>query len=470
MSSLIDTKVMPVLDPHFSPAALVRRAFQERARDTGRPLCVAFALEQNDGTVSRFSVDLLPNDDPLAAENFKMLEREVKLALWSRGGCRIYLDAPASLVMALRAHFRDSPTGRFDSETVGRRVYDQPIEVVATEELPPAHSSSASLGGHLDGCRIGFDLGGSDRKVAAVIDGRVVWSEEVEWDPYHQTNPQYHWDGIMDSLRSAAEHLPRVDAIGGSAAGVYVNNQVRFSSLFRGISPQDFEKRVKNIFLDLRHAWNDIPFDVINDGDVTAMLGSMSIHDGGGVLGIALGTSTAGGYVTGEGHVTPWLNEIAFVPIDYRAGAPRDEWSGDEGCCVQYLSQQAVGRLLGPAQIEVPPSMPLPARLKHLQALMLVGDRRAVDVYLTLGAYLGYALGQLATTYAFRHVLVLGRVTSGLGGEIMLDTAGEVLRLEFPELADQVDLRMPSEKEKRHGQAIAAASLPARENPEEAHR
>jgi predicted NBD/HSP70 family sugar kinase len=266
----------------------------------------------------------------------------------------------------------------------------------------------------------------------------------------------------MDSLRKAAAHLPHVDAIGGSAAGVYVDNTVRFSSLFRGVPPEIFSQRVKNIFLDLRRAWNGVPFDVVNDGDVTALLGSMSMHDGGSVLGIALGTSTAGGYVTGDGRVTPWLNEIAFSPVDYRPDAPRDEWSGDYGCCVQYLSQQAVGRLLEPAGIELPSSLPLPARLKELQALMAAGDPRARDVYLTLGTYLGYALGQFANVYDFRHVLVLGRVTSGPGGTLILDAAREALRADFPELEARIDLQMPGEKDKRHGQAIAAASLPAR--------
>jgi predicted NBD/HSP70 family sugar kinase len=266
----------------------------------------------------------------------------------------------------------------------------------------------------------------------------------------------------MDSLRKAATHLPRVDAIGGSAAGVYVDNRVRFSSLFRGIAGDVFERRVKDMFLDLKRAWNGVPFDVANDGDVTALLGSMSIHDGGGVLGIALGTSTAGGYVTGDARVTPWLNEIAFVPVDYRADAPRDEWSGDYGCCVQYLSQQAVGRLLGPARIELPATLSLPARLRHVQALMQAGDARAADIYETLGVYLGYAVAHLATVYDFHHVLVLGRVTSGAGGTVLLDTARSVLRADFPELSARIDLQMPDEKDKRHGQAIAAASLPAR--------
>ena len=226
--------------------------------------------------------------------------------------------------------------------------------------------------------------------------------------PYHQPDPQYHWDGIMDSLRRAAEHLPRVDAIGGSAAGVYVDNQVKFVVAVPRRPPELFEKRVRDIFRDLKRDWNGVPFDVVNDGDVTALLGSMSLR-GGGVLGIALGTSTAGGYVTAGGHITPWLNEIAFVPIDYRPDAPRDEWSGDIGCCVQYLSQQALARLLPAAQIDVAPATPLPARLRYLQALMQAGDPRAADVYQTLGVYLGYAIAHLASVYDFQSVLVLGR-------------------------------------------------------------
>jgi predicted NBD/HSP70 family sugar kinase len=459
--------VIPRLDPFFRPAALAWRAFQQRAHGSSRRVLARLALEQKDSAVSRFDFALVPEDEPDARYNFGMLERLVKLALWSRGGFRIHLDAPAPLVEQLRAHFRESPIGRFDSEIVGKRVYDHPIEVVATKCLPPEKSTSAELGGHLDGCRIGFDLGGSDRKAAAVIDGQVVWSEEIEWDPYHQPDPQYHWDGIMNSLQRAAAHLPHVDAIGGSAAGVYVGNQVRFASLFRGVPPDAFDRRVRNIFLDLQRTWN-VPFDVVNDGDVTALLGSMSMHQG-GVLGLALGTSTAGGYVTAEGRITPWLNEIAFIPVDYRSDAPRDEWSGDLGCCVQYLSQQSVGRLLGPARIDLAPSLPLPARLKEVQALMQKGDSRARDIYQTIGVYLGYALAHMATVYDFRHVLVLGRVTSGPGGAVMLDTARDVLRVDFQQLASRIDLRMPGEKEKRHGQAVAAASLPARDESRLVH-
>src|SRR5205823_6240612 len=128
-----------------------------------------------------------------------------------------------------------------------------------------------------------------------------------------------------------------------SAAGVYVNNRVKVASLFRGVPADIFNRRVKDIFLEVQKAWNDVPLEVVNDGEVTALAASMSLGKN-AVLGLALGTSTAAGYVTREGNITSWLNEHAFTPVDYNQDAPRDEWSGDYGVGVQYFSQQAVGR------------------------------------------------------------------------------------------------------------------------------
>jgi hypothetical protein len=58
-------------------------------------------------------------------------------------------------------------------------------------------------------------------------------------------------------------------------------------------------------------------------------------------------------------------------------------------------------------------------------------------------------------------VLVLGRVTSGAGGDVIVDGARAVLETEFPQLARRIQVHVPDEQDKRHGQAIAAASLPA---------
>ncbi|MEO6245623.1 MAG: ROK family protein, partial [Opitutaceae bacterium] len=334
------------------------------------------------------------------------------------------------------------------------------VEAVALEALPEARETSSAMGRNLDGCRIGFDLGGSDRKAAALIDGKVVFSEEITWDPYFQSDPAYHIEGVHDSLQRAAAHLPRVDAIGGSAAGVYVNNEVRAASLFRGVPAGLFETHVRRMFFTLQERWGGVPFEVVNDGEVTALAGSMEMADN-AVLGVAMGTSQAGGYVTPAGGITSWLNELAFAPVDYRAEAPRDEWSGDRGCGAQYFSQQGVGRLATRAGFGFPATMPLPEQLVAVQQALGDGNARAREIYESIGVCFGYAIAHYAEIYELKNILVLGRVTSGAGGEILLARTATVLRAEFPELAEEIRLRMPDEKNKRHGQATAAASLPA---------
>ena len=457
---LVTPRVTPALDPWFRPAVLANRAFQQRVDACGQGVPVRLALEQGRTGVSHFQTRILPANHPQASANFTFVERIVKFLLWSRGGFRIYFDGPAALADRLAAHYRETPTGKFDSDLVGARMFDHALEVVHTSDLPAERHSATALGRHLQGCRIGFDLGGSDRKAAAVIDGNVVFSEETVWDPYFQPNPQYHLDGIIDSLKKAAAHLPRVDAIGGSAAGVYVDNQVKVASLFRGVPPDLFATKVRNLFGEVKKAFGNVPFEVVNDGEVTALAGSMALNCD-RILGISLGTSTAGGYVNAEGNITSWLNELAFVPVDYNPDAPRDEWSGDYGCGVQYYSQQCVGRLLGPAGIEVDGQLPLPEKLKQVQNLMRQGDYRARKIYSTIGTYLGYGIAHFTDFYDLANVLILGRVTSGEGGSLIIDGARQVLKEEFPELANRIAFHIPDEKQKRHGQAVAAASLPA---------
>jgi predicted NBD/HSP70 family sugar kinase len=450
-------QVLPPLDHVFRPAASWNRAFADLVIASGSPVPIRFALEQSSGAIFCHEAAILPSLHPQAKLNFRFAERLLKFLLWSRGGHQIYFDGPLELGDALRAHFKNTATGRFDADFMST-VYERPFEVLLTTDLPVEKNAARQLGRHLDGCRIGFDLGGSDRKVAAVIDGEVVFSEETAWDPYYQEEPDYHCEGIADSLRKAAKHLPKVEAIGGSSAGVYVENQPRVASLFRGVPEELFDSRVKSIFLDFAKEWN-VPFEVINDGDVTALAGSMSLVEN-AVLGLAMGTSEATGYVNAEGKVTTWLNELAFAPIDYAENAPADEWSGDRGCGVQYFSQQAVGRLLAAAEIDLPNELSLPEKLVEVQALMASDDLRARKIYETIGVYLGYGVAHYADLYNMRNLLLLGRVTSGSGGQIILDQADNVLKTEFPELAERIAFHVPSEKDKRHGQAIAAASLP----------
>jgi len=456
----VTPKVVPPLDPGFAPLVLANRQFREAVKASGKGVPLVIAVERGDGTRSRYETAVFPTGTA-DADNLRYAERLVKTLLWARGGWKVYVGGPREIGEGIKTTYAPGGERAFDAVDVMSRIYEHEFTVVAcaADEVPTASESTMAVGGHLDGCRIGLDLGASDRKVAAVVDGQEVYSEEVVWDPRPQTDPQYHFDGIMTALKTAASHMPRVDAIGVSSAGVYVNNLVRIASLFRGIPLHLFESKIRDLFLDVQKAWDGIPLEVVNDGEVTALAGAMSLEDT-AVIGVAMGSSEAAGYVTPEGLITNWLNELAFVPIDANPNAPEDEWSGDLGCGVQYLSQQCVGRLIQPAGIEVDEKLGLPEKLKEVQKLMAAGDKRAVPIYQTVGVYLGYALAYYADFYQIKHALVLGRVTSGDGGNIIIRVAQDVLAKEFPELT-AMQVALPDEKSRRVGQAIAAASLPA---------
>lgn len=458
----VSPKVTPVLDPGFVPAVLWNRAYEAAVAADPGARAIGLALTQPDGITSVWRGRVFSAEHAQAKQTLVYLERILKFLLWQKGGNRVLVAGAPEVAAALARIY--SPTGAraFDHAFMGGKVYPGAfaVEAVGHDQLPEEKTASLPLGRHLDGCRIGFDLGGSDRKVAAVIDGKVVFSEETPWDPYFQSDPSYHLNGIQESLEMAAKHLPRVDAIGGSAAGVYVNNEVRVASLFRGVSPERFDREVRRIFFMLKERWGGIPFEVVNDGEVTGLAGSMALGEN-ALLGVSMGTSQAGGYVTPAGQITPWLNELAFAPIDYREQAPRDEWSGDLGCGVQFFSQQGVARLAPAAGFEFPKEMPFPERLVKVQEAMASGDPRAARLYETIGTCYGYALAHYADFYTIRNVLTLGRVTTGEGGAILLRAAEQVLRVEFPERHAQIRFCAVDERDKRHGQAIAAASLPS---------
>ncbi|MCL4795758.1 MAG: hypothetical protein KJZ84_14450 [Bryobacteraceae bacterium] len=452
---------IPPLDPDFLPASLFHREYRTRARSLGaKPLRIA--LERADGSISTHETIVLPLDKGLREATLLYVERIVKSLLWQRGGWKVTVGGPKGLGEHIRAVYSPAGARKFDFEFMGG-VYEHPFTVVEcrAEECPGTKETSVPLGRHLDGCRVGFDLGASDRKASAVKDGEVVFSEEVVWDPRPATDPQYHYDGIMDSIRRAAAHLPRLDAVGGSAAGVYINNRPRVASLYRGVPKTEFDARIAPMFERMREELG-VPFEVVNDGEVTALAGSMSLGEN-PVLGLAYGSSLAAGYVNHEGNITGWLNELAFVPVDYRANGPVDEWSGDAGCGVQFFSQQGSNRIASSAGMVFDAAMGLPERLVVLQEKMKAGDEVAAKVYESIGVCVGYALAHYDEFYEMRHVLVLGRVTTGRGGDIILEKAKEVLQGEFPGLAERILPALPDEKSRRVGQSIAAASLPALE-------
>ncbi len=451
-------KIQAKLDEGFMPMALVCRDMRENTLDGAD---IVIGAERNKGYTAVYKTRIHRDHTGHDEENCKFIDRIAKTLLWVSGGYRLIIAGSPVVGEYIKNTFCHGGARDFDVRFM-ERVYERDFEVVLTDidNAPREVSSASPIGRHLDGCRIGFDAGGSDRKVSAVINGETVYSEEVVWFPKTNSDPEYHYQGILDAMKTAASHMPKVDAIGVSSAGVYVDNKIMVASLFLKVSDEDFERRVKNMYIDVaREIGENIPIEVANDGDVTALAGAMSLNDN-GILGIAMGTSEAAGYVDMDGNITGWLNELAFAPVDFNKDSMVDEWSGDYGCGVKYFSQDAVIKLAPYAGIELDEELSPAEKLKVVQNLMAEGDERAKGIYETIGVYFGYTIAYYCEFYDIRQVLIMGRVTSGEGGVILLEKAKEVLSAEFPEISEKVTLNIPDEKARRVGQSVAAASLP----------
>jgi predicted NBD/HSP70 family sugar kinase len=453
---ICEPKFIPPVEGEFLPASIWIREYLKIAKNSKRvPLKIG--ILRTDGSLSVYETEIVDASE-FEEINLFFVERIVKFLLWQRGGYKILLAGSKKIGESLKKIYSPKGERAFDINLMSK-VYERnfEVEILEMDDFPEPKEISFPVDKDFKGYRIGFDLGASDRKVSAVSNGKPVYTEEVPWEPQRRNDPSYHFHQIMAGLHSAASHLPRVDAIGGSSAGIYINNRVMVSSLFRSVPEEIFERRVKDIFLEIQRIWG-VPLKVMNDGEVTALAGSFIINSG-KVLGIAMGSSQAGGYVNGNGNLTNWLNELAFAPVDFNPNAPVDEWSGDKGCGVSYFSQQAVFRLAKFLSIDMEDESPV-ERLKKIQTLLEKRDERARKIFDSIGIYLGYGIGLYSNFYDFSHILVLGRVTSGKAGSLIVEKAREVLETEFPEVYKKIEIHLPEETERRLGQSIVAASLP----------
>ena len=445
----------PKLDPTFIPFGVWRQAYLQNAKQP-----ISIAVERDQGRISVHHT-FIHGTPEMAEADYRYVERYVKFLLWSIGGFKVYICGCSDLAKKLQAAYTADGERQFDYGFV-QQLYEETLEILdlPLDACPQANEVAVPMGGNLDGCRIGFDAGGSDRKVSAVIDGECVYSEEVIWFPKLNEDPDYHYGHIVEAFKTAASKMPRVDAIGVSSAGDFIGNEPRVASLFIKVPRENWD-RVKTIY-DRAAAEIDpnVPIVVANDGDVSALAGAMGL-DVGNIMGLAMGTSEAVGYVDADKNVLGWINELAFAPVDLQAGAMQDEWSTDFGVGCKYFSQDAVIKLAPAAGIELDESLSLAEKLKAVQKLMEAGHAGAKAIFETIGAYFAYTVVLYAQFYDLKHIMLMGRVMSGKGGDTILRVTNEILAEEYPELAAKCSVTLPDEKMRRVGQAVAAASLPA---------
>ncbi|MBO5128941.1 MAG: ROK family protein [Oscillospiraceae bacterium] len=448
-----DIKHIPVLDPGYIPFGVWMQAYLKGAQ---KPLAIAVERTNGHITVRHTMIHGTPE---MRDADYRYVERIVKFLLWSVGGFKVYICGCSELAQKLQASYKIGGEREFDFTFVDQ-LFEKTLEVIdlPLEECPIANEQPEPMGGYMDGCRIGFDAGGSDRKVSAVIDGECVYSEEVVWFPKLNEDPDYHYEHILAAFQTAASKMPRVDAIGVSSAGDYIDNEPRVASLFIKVPRNNWDK-VKTIYTRAAAAIGDVPLVVANDGDVSALAGAMGLGKG-KLMGLAMGTSEAVGYVDADQNVLGWINELAFAPVDLNPDAMQDEWSTDFGVGCKYFSQDAVIKLAPAAGIELDESLSLAEKLKAVQKLMEADDPRAQKIFESIGVYFGYTVVLYSQFYDLDYIMLMGRVMSGKGGDTILRVTNEILADEYPELAAKCCVTLPDEKMRRVGQAVAAASLP----------
>ena len=448
-----DMKHVPQLDPGFIPFGVWMTEYSKGAQQP-----ISIAVERNNGFISVRHAKIHGTAE-MAEADYRFVERYTKFLLWSIGGFKVYVCGCSDITKKLQSAYSPEGQRAFDYDFF-QKLYERPLEIIdlPLNECPAPNESPVPIGGHTDGCRIGFDAGGSDRKVSAVIDGEVVYSEEVVWHPKTNPDPSYQYEGILDSFRTAASKMPRVDGIGVSSAGVFIGNAPMISSIFYCV-PRDRWEEVKTVYDRAAAAIGDVPIVVANDGDVSALAGAMGMGCG-QIMGLSMGTSEAVGYVDKDQNVLGWISELAFAPVDLNEEAMEDEWSTDIGVGCKYFSQDAVIKLAPRAGIELDASLTPAEKLKVVQKLMEADDERAQKVFHDIGIYLAYTVVQYSHFYDIEHLMLLGRVMSGKGGDTILAVCQQVLADEFPALYSKIQVMLPDEKTRRVGQSAAAASLP----------
>merc|ERR1712070_730237 len=477
MGLLARPKVVAPLDPNFSPVILGKKKYLAAAAGCADRL--EWALPRADGC-GRGSLPVFPEGSEEAEASIYLAGVLIQEMMWQRSGSELLLAGPPGICEAVAADFREG--GRYEFEIMSMpNVCGTPerpfnVSIVGAGDLPEARDTPQVCGKDASGCRLAFDLGKSDIKVVAVKDNEVVYSKETEWDVTNP-DPQYHYDAIIAAMKLGKDALPKIDAIGGSATGTVSGaNEATWCDIFPNVPPDVYKEKVVDIFVRIaKELAGDVPLKVINDGEVTALAAVQKIKAG-NVLGVSMGSSEGAGYANADGNLMGWINELCYVRLDLNPMAPRDPWSkgAHTGLSHMYLGQRGATKLAAKAGIEGKeellyphPEMCTIRHENHAQCLKLIqkamtdpaSEPQCRKLYETVGVYLGYGLAQYMEFYDIDHIMILGRVSKGTGGDIMLDTAKKVLQEEFPEFAN-IQFHTADDHFKAVGQCIAAAALP----------
>jgi len=476
---VVEPKVKAPLDPGFAPVVLAKREYRKAAE--GCADTFYFALPRPDGC-ARGELKVFPEDDRRYQASVILAGVMIQELIWMCGATELQLSGPAKFCETMKTAFSKGGTYEFEADVMPK-AFGTPektfeVKIVAAGDMPAKKDSPQVCGKTANGCRLAFDLGKSDIKTVAIKDGEVLDSKETEWDVTN-VDPDYHYKAITDAMRATIDRAKAngfgdIQAVGGSATGtVSGDNEATWCDIFPNVPPDVYKAKVVDIFKRMaKDIAGDVPLKVINDGEVTALAAVQKIGKG-NVMGISMGSSEGAGYANSDGNLMGWINELCYVKLDMNPKAPTDPWTkgAHRGISHMYLGQR--GATKNAYKIcDVPENYKYPhpdmCTIKHedhaqclklIQAAMKDNPEKASDLYKTCGVYLGYGLAQYCEFYSIEHVMILGRVSKGAGGDLVLQTASEVLATEFPHLP-KITFHTADDHFKAVGQCIAAAALP----------
>jgi len=476
---VVEPKVKAPLDSGFAPVVLAKRKYREAAKGCTDKVC--WALPRSDGCACG-ELPVFPEDHVSYQASVILAGVMIQETIWRCGAQKLCLAGPKGICESLKKAYSAGGTYEFEAATMPKcngeadKVFE--VEIVDAGALPAAKDTPQTCGKDANGSRLAFDLGKSDIKTVAIKDGEVLDSMETEWDVTNP-DPQYHFDAIVAAMkgtieRAKAKGFGDIQAVGGSATGtVSGNNEATWCDIFPNVPPDVYKEKVVDIFKRIaKEVAGDVPLKVINDGEVTALAAVQKIGKG-KVMGISMGSSEGGGYANADGNLMGWINELCYIKLDMNPKAPTDPWTlgKHRGISHMYLGQRGATKNASkittvPENYVYPhPDMCTIKHEDHAQCLKLIqkamadSPEKAGDLYKTCGVYLGYGLAQYSEFYNIEHVMILGRVSKGKGGDLMLETAAKVLETEFPDLP-KITFHTADDHFKAVGQCIAAAALP----------
>ena len=243
----LNVQNIPELDPGFLPLSKFVEAFRKSVGENGQ--LVKVAVERENGQIAAFDLRIHGTDEMFPAD-LVYVERYLKTVLWGCGGFKIYIGGNDAIAAEIKKAYAIGGTREFDAVNMSQ-IYEKPFEVICTslEQMPASRASLRVLVGTSTAAVSALMRAEATARYLQLSTAKLFGVRKWSGIPKTNADPDYHFQGIVAAMKSAAAKMPQVDAIGVSSAGIYVNNRTMLASLFLKVPKEAFDAKVKDIYV-----------------------------------------------------------------------------------------------------------------------------------------------------------------------------------------------------------------------------